>query len=69
MLCSTLKHLFCKRPAVLWLAGQRHIHRMVREEQQVAESIALTDDTLVHSSPGKRYAGPLNNKNRSFLCH
>ncbi|RIE98097.1 DNA damage-inducible protein I, partial [Shigella boydii] len=20
-----------------------------------------------HSSPGKRYAGPLNNKNRSFL--
>lgn len=39
---------------------------LVREEQQVAESIALTDDTWCHSSL-KRYAGPLNNKNRSFL--
>ncbi len=67
MLCSTLKHSVCKRPAVLWLAGQRHIHRTGSEEQQVAESIALTDDTLVPFSPGKRYAGPLNNKNRSFL--
>ena len=40
---------------------------LVREEQQVAESIALTDDTLVPFLAGKRYAGPLNNKNRSFL--
>ncbi len=40
---------------------------LVREDQQVAESIALTDDTRCHSSLGKRYAGPLNNKNPSFL--
>lgn len=40
---------------------------LVREEQQVAESITRLMTPRCHSSPGKRYAGPLNNKNRSFL--
>ncbi len=40
---------------------------LVREEHQVAESIALTDDTLVPFLAGETVRCLLNNKNRSFL--